>query len=69
MPYVLGEIALHIENKNEADKFVYVGNFQDFLKMDKENDNTYHILSQLLPPRVIASYFETQKGYWNVVIL
>lgn len=70
MPYVLGEIALHIENKNEADKFVYIGNFQDFSKRNKENDdNIYHILSQLLPPRVIASYFEAQKGYWNVIIL
>lgn len=39
-----------------------------YFKNNDENDNIYHIFSHLLPPRVIASYFEDQKGYWNVIL-
>lgn len=66
MPYVLGRIDLHFENKDEADKFVYIGNFKDLAeRKDIGNEHTNHILSQLIISNIVEFYFKEQKGYWG----
>lgn len=66
MSFVLGRIDLHFENKNEADKFVYIGKFKDLVeRKDIGNEHTYHILSQLIPSNIVELFFQKQKGYWS----
>ena len=68
-PYVMERIGLHFENKDEADKFVYIGNFKNLAKRtDIKNEDTYHIWAQLLSPYIVQMYFR-QKGYWNAFCL
>lgn len=68
--YVLKRIDLHFENKNEADKFVYIDNFQNISKRnDVGDEHEYNILSQLVPSEIIEFYFREHLGYWNTFVI